>query len=265
MKQNKLNKGKKMKQLTKALCAVPVGALLLASQAMAAEPTLQEVLNSITVGPVLGVSSVVVGVPPGVGAGDYIPEGKDAHWAIGGSGGSIATFVIEITAGAATHKLGIYDVVNPSKKVELFGGGAVPGSQVVVSIKADGSVFLNVVTDTGIDFAGNKFGFYYDALAGDGSALWYSNTSLNTDGFDHMLAFQGKGDTIKIDGLAPGIWGANEYIFGWEDAPGGGDKDYQDLVVLVESINPLPDSGATMVLLGMGLVGMGMLRRRMTA
>src|SRR5262245_21531537 len=84
---------------------------------------LQEVLDGMTTNPP-GNSSVDVNA-------DQVTP--DAHWQIGGSGGSIATFVIEITANATTQEFGIYDAADPSQQVTIFGGAASTGSQALIS------------------------------------------------------------------------------------------------------------------------------------
>jgi hypothetical protein len=216
-----------------------------AMPAMAAELTLQEIFNNIT-SPYPGVSSVNA-------ATDYLPNGTDAYWQIGGSGGAISTIVIELTSGIDTQTFGIYDRSNAGNTVQIFSGGASLGSQASVSIYADGSVYVNFA-DTGKDFAsGNNFGFYYGTFS-----TFYSDSMLNAGQQDRMRAYQGEGDTIKIGALAAGPWSANEYALAWED---GTDFDYQDLVVLVESVSPVPVPGAILLgLLGIGAAGLKLRR-----
>ena len=243
-----------MRYSNKALIAASLGALLLAGKAQAAEATLQEIFNNITQGPVPGVSSVNASL----GAGDEaLLEGQDAHWMIGGSGGSVTTFVIELSAGAPTQTFGIYDAANAANMVQIFSGGDTAGGQRTVSILADGTVRVDGVPQ-GV-FAGNRFGFYQDTFGN----VWRSDTALNSDGFDHMRAYRGEGDTIQILPFAAGPWGPNEYALAWEDISGGGDRDYQDLVVLVESVNPVPEAGSSAMLMGVALAGLGVASRRL--
>jgi hypothetical protein len=218
---------------------------------------LQGVLDGITTAPVAGSSSVNVKT-------DDLADSVDSYWAITAAGGSIHTVIVELAGFAATIKFGIYDPTNKLNSVQVFGGAATAGSQAAIGIAADGSVLVNFV-DTGVDFAaGNMFGYYLDATVGNANAaaVFYSDTSLNADGFDHMYAYQGKNiDTVQLPGLAPGLWTDNEFVLAFEDLWTGGDRDFTDFVVMAESVMPIPVPGA--VLLGiLGLSAAGIKLRR---
>lgn len=183
---------------------------------------------------------------------------NDEIWQIGGSGGSLATFIIQIAGLASQSSFGIYDVTSPGTQVALFDGsaGLAAGDQVLVSILADGTVRRNFV-DTGVDFAGNAFGYYLRA----GNTTFYSQAALN-GGNDQMVAFQGDGDMIRIGPFAAGPWSANEFILAWEDISyRSSDKDFNDFVALVESVTGLPEPG-TLALLGVALLAVAGAGRR---
>lgn len=85
--------------------------------------------------------------------------------------------------------------------------------------------------------------------------LWSSRESENPDGMmDHMVTF-------AITGGAS----AGDFVVCFEDKPSAiSDKDYNDLVVQIHAVNPIPEP-ATVTLLGMGLFSAGLvggLRRR---
>ena len=216
--------------------------------------SLQGIMDGFTTDPA-GNSSIDA-------ATDAIPDGLDSTWAITGSGGSFSRIVVELAGFANTNRFGVYDVTDPGNSVELFAGPAGAGDRSVLEIGADGSVYVGLA-DTGVDFAGNTFGFYLDSSARDRGGFFYSDTSLNGDGADHMAAYQGNdSDEIQLPGAAAGTWTDNEYLLAWEDlAAPNADYDYNDFVVMVESVETVAAPGS-LALLGLGLLGMAGLRRR---
>lgn len=231
-----------MKTKLAVLC---VAALCFSAAPALAEMTLQEVLDSITVSPPSSVDATD----------DFLDDGTDAYWEVGASGGSVATFIIEIAGNAGTNTFGLFDPTDPTNRVEVFSGPQTAGAKRLISVYNDGKIYLGDPEVYKATFgAGNNFGFYI----GVGTQTFFSDSLLNPDKLDQMLAFQGVGDNVQVlPGYPIGPWAANEYILAWEDIAGvNSDYDYQDLVVMVESVSPVPVPAAVLLgMLGLGAAG----------
>ena len=201
------------------------------------EDTLQEVFDSITVSG--GVDAIVNQTPYAV-------------FSSGASGGSVATMIIELASNPGTNTFGLYDVGDPTNLAEVFSGGQGQGAQALIAFMANGDIRVNgtVVASS----FGSSFGFYL----GVPEATFYSQDTLNPGGNAQALIYRGDGSTVlQIPGYAPGTFGVDEYIIAFEEVVfADSDKDFQDMVVMVESIRPVPVPGAALLgLLGFGLIG----------
>jgi hypothetical protein len=93
------------------------------------------------------------------------------------------------------------------------------------------------------------------ALNPSGAPLWTSLPDQNDDLLDHMVTWLISGNEERPDNVF------GNYVIAWEDLPGGGDRDFNDLVVEV-GFEPIPVPAAVW-LFGSGLLGLiGIARRK---
>lgn len=143
-------------------------------------------------------------------------------------------------------------------------GSSMAGDEVDV---ADGSLSNGDETIFGICV--DRSGGDLSAACGNADDFFYSgDPSRNADGMHHIKIwtidayvaerpFEGEG----IDFVGDAAAGGYEYIIGFEDILGGGDRDYDDVIYAVRGVTAVPEP-LTMTLLATGLAGMGVVRRR---
>lgn len=174
-------------------------------------------------------------------ANDCIAEGSDAQWETPNLAG--ATILLELAGNAGSNTFGVYNLDNPADYRTVFTGSANAGSNAYLFLSyAAGNWGLNILgSSPGFLNLGASpvFGFYLGTVNG----MFRSGSSLNADGTDHMYAYQGT-DTSFQSGPSNGtMFTSGSYILAWEDLPAihaGYDRDYQDFLVQVVNVTPVP-------------------------
>lgn len=220
------------------------------------EPTLQGSFDSL-----LGS-----GAPNAVN--DCVDDGNDVAWSTVGTTGS-ASILIELAGNASSNTFGIYDLNDPSRRLSVFEGNDAVRSFATIRLAplANGEWRVSVreanspddtTAWTHMTIATSAFGFY---LGTSSQGTFFSNTALNADGLDHMYAYAGTNSEFLSGPLAGEVFGLQDYLLAWEDLAGGGDRDYQDFVAIVQDVTPVPLPTAVW-LLASGLIGLAGVARR---
>jgi hypothetical protein len=219
------------------------------------EPTLEQILGAAgTPGSIFSAGN---GINP------YTQQlNPSSYWAVGGTGSSENRVFLTLTGNASNLEYGIFDPTNISNRLALF-NGASAGYR--TSLATDGMGWFGASYYTGIKDlhptsgeatfnGGNLFGYYLKV----GNNFYYSDKALNDNGTPRVVTYAGDGSN-KVT-LTKGLFTPGEYLQGWED---GDDFDYNDFVVMVESVHPVPEP-AVLGMFGIGalLIGFASSRRR---
>ena len=158
------------------------------------------------------------------------------------SGNALLTLKVQFSPNAAAQQFGIYNASAAVPPLFFVISGAVgslgfstlsfqPGNQLVVNRFDLNGNFLSSTTFAGVD--ANNFGFY---ISGPGGTF-YSQDYRNPVGSAQMLAYKGTG-------LNAGEW----WLCFEETSVGGGasDQDFDDAVLILESVNPLATEKASL-------------------
>jgi hypothetical protein len=165
----------------------------------------------------------------------------DMNYGFDAQGGALYDFTMlgEFTDDWDVNEIGWYEVGSPQTRHTIFGASAAVGS-------------------TAQAFIPTNFGFYYLNTSGNGE-IFYTQSAFNTQGAtkQQFAAFQHGDYTIMgVEDIF-----SNTLTRGWQ--PGTADYDYNDVMFGFRAAQ-VPEP-ATLLLVGMGLAGIAVQRRRKAA
>jgi hypothetical protein len=154
---------------------------------------------------------------------------------------STFTLMIELAGNAPVDELGLYNASDPNPTptlFQIFPGAATAGWFATATFYPSGDLIVNLFDNTatlqgnvhyaGVD--GTKFGFYVKNPGG----TFFTDDARNLGGWAQALVFAGTGTDV------------GQFWLCWEDTfiPNA-DHDYDDAIIFLESVNPVPTRATT--------------------
>jgi hypothetical protein len=167
------------------------------------------------------------------------------RWQATVSNNSTFTIQVELAGNAASNTYGLYNAsAGVPPLYQVFPGAATNGWFAVASFRTapvrvvvnlfDASAAL-VGTNTYLGADRNDFGFYLQQAPGAGGLTFYTQDVRNPGGLAQMLTYAGTG-------INSGSWWL---CFEDLDPAQGSDRDFDDAVLFLESVNPTPVNKTT--------------------
>jgi len=163
-------------------------------------------------------------------------------WSVTVSNNATFTLMIELAGNAGTNTYGIYNGGDAAPALyQLFPGTATTGWFAVASFRtAPDRVIVNLFdasaalqgTTTYLGVTAHDFGYYLQQNPG---LVLYSQDSRNPGGNAQVLAYAAQGGNVGSWWLAMEDEASNQ----------GADYDFDDAVLFLESVNPVPAQATT--------------------
>jgi hypothetical protein len=170
-------------------------------------------------------------------------------WTTSVSGNASFTLMIELSGNAGGNSIGVYNAVGPPSTpplCQIFPGAATTGWHAMAHFPANGNLVVTLFDQNSVIqgqsfYAGvneNGFGFY---ISGPGGTF-RSQDALNPGGAAQILTYAGNGQNF-------GDWWEcfedQAVSAGGGGGEGGGANDFDDAVLLLQSVVPTEVNGRT--------------------